>query len=392
VERPYEQLLQLLRVPFTGFLEFDYGDTWKAAFEEHVKYACDGVRSAKDRVIGQVDLEKIERLRARTKDCFSRDGEIVGNSPAMLKELGTVASVAPKNATVLICGESGTGKELIAKALHANSPRYSKPFVAVDTGCLSAELLESTLFGHLKGAFTGATFTKKGSFQVADGGTLFLDEIANMGMGTQAKVLRVLQDHRFTPLGSDKEIGADVRIIAATNVDLMRAIDEGKFREDLYYRLAVVLVEPPPLRNRLEDIEELAEHFLGKISKENVAKAQAFSPAALRKLRSYRWPGNVRQLHNAIVSAIVLNTSETIIDANHIEIRSVDEMRDELIDGSWKAVQDDKWVRTVKALLTKHHGIVSDVAKELGQDRSHISRKIREHKLTNFAARLRSKE
>ena len=194
---------------------------------------------------------------------------IVGKSEIMLRVFDLVAQVAPSRSTVLIQGESGTGKELIAKAIHANSPRRDKPFVPVNTGAMPSELLESTLFGHVKGAFTSAIASKKGLFEVANGGTLFLDEIATMGMDTQAKILRVLQDRRFMHLGGIQEIQVDVRIIAATNVDLRQAVRDGRFREDLFYRLNVISVDLPPLRARREDIPLLANHFLEFYAKEN---------------------------------------------------------------------------------------------------------------------------
>src|SRR5882762_2061013 len=196
--------------------------------------------------------EENEQLKRALKERYNFEN-IVGKSEVMLKIFDLVSQVAPSRSTVLIQGESGTGKELIAKALHANSPRKDKPFVPVNTGSMPSELLESTLFGHVKGAFTSAIATKKGLFEVANGGTLFLDEIGNMGMDTQAKILRVLQDRRFMQVGGIQELQVDVRVIAATNVDLQAAIREGKFREDLYYRLNVITVELPALRSRRED-------------------------------------------------------------------------------------------------------------------------------------------
>src|SRR3954467_7246377 len=193
---------------------------------------------------------------------------IVGKSEPMLKIFDLVAQVAPSRSTVLIQGESGTGKELIAKAIHANSPRKDRAFVPVNTGSMPADLLESTLFGHVKGAFTSAIASKKGLFEVANGGTLFLDEIATMSLDTQAKILRVLQDKKFMHLGGVHEIQVDVRIIAATNVDLKKLVDEGRFREDLFYRLNVITVELPPLRQRREDIPLLVEFFLKKYAEE----------------------------------------------------------------------------------------------------------------------------
>jgi transcriptional regulator with PAS, ATPase and Fis domain len=230
----------------------------------------------------------------------------------MLRIFDLVAQVAPTRSTVLIQGESGTGKELIAKALHANSPRKDKPFVPVNTGAMPTDLLESTLFGHVKGAFTSAIAAKKGLFEVANGGTLFLDEIGTMGMDTQAKILRVLQDRRFMHLGGVQEIQVDVRIIAATNVDLRQSVREGKFREDLFYRLNVIAIELPPLRSRREDIPPLAAHFLKRYSEENGLPVRTLSPEAMRALVDYEWPGNVRELENVIERGVVLSSGATI--------------------------------------------------------------------------------
>jgi DNA-binding NtrC family response regulator len=220
--------------------------------------------------------------------------------------------VAPSRSTVLIQGESGTGKELIAKALHSNSTRKDKPFVPVNTGAMPTDLLESTLFGHVRGAFTSAVSAKKGLFEVANGGTLFLDEIGTMGMDTQAKILRVLQDKRFMQLGGVQEIQVDVRIIAATNVDLRQAVREGKFREDLFYRLNVINIELPPLRSRREDIPLLAAHFLKYYAEENGLSARNLAPDALRALLDYDWPGNVRELENAMERGVVLSSGPQI--------------------------------------------------------------------------------
>src|SRR5271155_5294121 len=237
---------------------------------------------------------------------------IVGKSDAMLRIFDLVAQVAPSRSTILIQGESGTGKELIAKALHANSPRRDKPFVPVNTGAVPSELLESTLFGHVKGAFTSAIAAKKGLFEVAHGGTLFLDEIATMGMDTQAKILRVLQDRRFMHLGGIQEIQVDVRILAATNVDLRKEVSEGRFREDLFYRLNVITVDLPPLRSRREDIPLLATHFLKRFSDENSLLLRSLSSDAIRALVDYDWPGNVRELENIIERGVVLSSGPSI--------------------------------------------------------------------------------
>jgi len=237
---------------------------------------------------------------------------IVGKSEPMLKIFDLVAQIAPSRSTILLQGESGTGKELIAKAVHLNSPRRDRPFVPVNTGSMPPDLLESTLFGHVKGAFTSAIASKKGLFEIADRGTLFLDEIGNMSLDTQSKILRVLQDRKFMHLGGVHEIQVDVRIIAATNVDLKQQVRDGKFREDLFYRLNVITIDLPPLRQRKEDIPLLAAFFLEKYSKENERPIRRLLPEALRPLMAYSWPGNVRELENVIERAVVLSTDVNI--------------------------------------------------------------------------------
>ena len=237
---------------------------------------------------------------------------IVGKSEPMLKIFDLVAQVAPSRSTVLLQGESGTGKELIAKAIHLNSQRRDRPFVPVNTGSMPPDLLESTLFGHVKGAFTSAIASKKGLFEVADRGTLFLDEIGTMSMDTQSKILRVLQDKKFMHLGGIHELQVDVRIIAATNVDLKQMVKEGKFREDLFYRLNVITIDLPPLRQRKEDIPLLVEHFLQKFSAENEKPLRRITPEAIRPLLTYSWPGNVRELENVMERAVVLSSGVEI--------------------------------------------------------------------------------
>jgi len=246
-----------------------------------------------------------EQLKRALKQRYSFS-EIVGKSEAMLRIFDLVGQVAASRSTVLIQGESGTGKELIAKAIHANSPRKNQPFVPVNTGSMPTDLLESTLFGHVKGAFASAVSSKNGLFEVADGGTIFLDEIGTMSLETQSKILRVLQDRKFMHLGGVQEIQVDVRVIAATNVDLKVLTREGRFREDLFYRLNVITVDLPSLASRPEDIPLLVMHFLAKFSAENGKPVMQVSPEALRKLMDYRWPGNVRELENVIERAVVL--------------------------------------------------------------------------------------
>ena len=255
--------------------------------------------------------QEVQQLKRTLKQRYSFEN-IVGKSDAMLSLFELVAQIAPSRSTVLIQGESGTGKELIAKALHSHSPRRDKAFVAVNTGAVPSDLLESTLFGHDRGAFTSAVAAKKGLFEIADGGTLFLDEIGTMTLDMQAKVLRVLQDRRFMHVGGTQEIQVDVRIIAATNVNLQQAVKDGRFREDLFYRLNVIMLELPPLRARKSDIPLLAQHFLQNYSDENGLTLRQLSPDALRTLMDYEWPGNVRELENAMERGVVLSTTQTI--------------------------------------------------------------------------------
>ncbi len=237
---------------------------------------------------------------------------IVGKSERMQKVFDLVTQVAASRATILITGESGTGKELVAKTIHATGPRSEKPFVPVNTGSMPVDLLESTLFGHVKGAFTSAIATKRGLFEVADQGTIFFDEIGTVGVETQAKLLRVIQEREFMRLGGTETIKVDVRIVAATNADLKKLVQANKFREDLYYRLNVITIQLPPLRDRKEDIPLLVEHFLKKYSEENGRQGLVFTPEAMRILMDHNWPGNVRELENAVERAVVLSSGTVL--------------------------------------------------------------------------------
>jgi DNA-binding NtrC family response regulator len=240
---------------------------------------------------------------------------IIGKSDRMLRVLDLVGQVAPSRSTVLIAGESGTGKELIAKAIHGASPRADKPFVPVNSGAIPVDLLESQLFGHVKGAFTSAIATKKGLFEVADGGTIFFDEISTIGPETQAKLLRVMQEREFMRLGGTEVIKVDVRVIAASNVDLATLVREGRFRDDLFHRLNVIAINLPPLRDRKEDIPLLIDHALRRYCEENAKPGRRFAATALKLLMDYDWPGNVRELENVVERAVVLS-SEEILDTD----------------------------------------------------------------------------
>ena len=237
---------------------------------------------------------------------------IIGRSPRMRQVFNLIMQAAPSRSTILITGESGTGKELVARAIHANSPRADRAFVTVNSGNLPPDLLESTLFGHVKGAFTGAINPKKGLYDLADKGSIFFDEIGNIPHETQAKLLRVMQEREFMRLGGIETIRVDARIIAATNCDLKEMVDEGRFREDLYYRLHVINIYLPPLRERKDDIPPLAQHFLEKYGEENGKADIELKPEALDLLMEYSWPGNVRELENVIERAVVLSPSTTI--------------------------------------------------------------------------------
>lgn len=235
---------------------------------------------------------------------------LIGRSLAMTKLLETVAQVALSEATVLIAGESGTGKEMIAGAIHFNSPRKDGPFIRINCAAITETLLESELFGHEKGSFTGADRRKEGKFRQAQGGSLFLDEVSEMSLGMQVKLLRVLQEREITRVGGDEVIKVDVRIIAASNKDLFEQIDAGRFREDLFYRLNVVTLNVPPLRERREDIPLMAQHFLEGFSERNRKTIHGFTPQAMDRLLKYNWPGNVRELMNAVERAVVLSRSD----------------------------------------------------------------------------------
>ena len=251
----------------------------------------------------------LRRAMSKAVDC----GEIIGRSDLMQEVFRLVEQVAPARSTVLITGESGTGKELIAKAIHEASTRAGRPFVTVNSSNIPSELLESELFGHTRGAFTGAIAAKKGLFEVADGGSIFLDEIGDIPPETQVRLLRVIQEREFTPLGDTTPRRVDVRIIAATNIDLKEAVRQGTFREDLYYRLAVVPIELPPLRDRVEDILPLAQHFIQKYNEENArVVSEQIAPEVLALLEGYSWPGNVRELENTVERAVVIAPGDEI--------------------------------------------------------------------------------
>ena len=272
-----------------------------------------------ERIIARHRLERENTQLKRTLKQRYSFPNIVGRSERMVRILDLVTQVAPSRSTILITGETGTGKELIAKAIHANSPRADQMFIAVNSGSLPPELLESTLFGHVKGSFTGAIASRKGYFEIANRGTIFFDEVGTIGLETQAKLLRVIQEKEFMPLGSTEVMRVDVRILAATNADLRKLVEDGRFREDLYYRLNVINIPLPPLRQRREDIPFLVEHFFNKYCQENekfldgrARSLLSFEEDAMQTLKEHPWPGNVRELENVVERAVVLASQSTV--------------------------------------------------------------------------------
>src|SRR4051812_21200365 len=256
---------------------------------------------------------EIDSLRRRLDQKFGLD-QIVGQSKQMKDVFAKIQRAAPVDSTVLILGENGTGKELVAQALHHNSPRKRGPFVAVNCAAVPATLVESELFGHVRGAFTGATDRRIGRFEQADGGTLFIDEIGDFELGLQAKLLRVLETLTLTPVGGHEDRKVDVRVIAATSRDIRKMVGEGTFREDLYYRLNVIPIVLPPLRDRPDDIPILVEHFLREISDVKQTPPRRVSPEVMRRFQQYRWPGNVRELHNTLESMMVLADGDVLTE------------------------------------------------------------------------------
>ena len=287
--------------------------------------------------------------------------DIVGNSDSMVKVLREVQNVASSDSSVIITGESGTGKELIARAIHSNSARKFFPLVTVHCGALSEGLLESELFGHEKGAFTGAMFNRKGRFEMADGGTIFLDEIATVSMKMQIELLRVLESKTFTRVGGNKEIKSDFRVICATNRNLKKMVDEGSFREDLYYRLNVVNIEVPSLRKRKEDIPALVDHFIKKSCNTMSRDLIKIDKAALAKLKEYDFPGNVRELENMVERAIVVGNGK------EIRIKDLPINRDTIVDSNDSLQDVEK--KYVQQTLDKYDWNISRTAKALKVDR-----------------------
>ena len=345
-----------------------------------------------ERMISSTRLERENtQLKRALKQRYSFPN-IIGKSERMLRILDLVTQVAPSRATILITGETGTGKELIAKAIHANSARADQLFVPVNSGSVPADLLESALFGHVKGAFTGAIAARKGYFETANRGTIFFDEIGTISPETQAKLLRVIQEREFMPVGSTDTVKVDVRIIAATNAELKRLVEEGKFREDLYYRLNVINLFLPPLRERKEDIPLLVEHFFTKYCRDNEKFLDSeeksllcFEPDAMQLLMDYNWPGNVRELENAVERAVVLASQQTvpvdvlpdsILQAGGIRIRR-DESGTLPADASLFEIVADYERRKIIETLETVNWSQTDAAEKLSIPLSTLNQKIK---------------
>jgi two-component system response regulator HydG len=306
-------------------------------------------------------------------------GNVVGKSAAMKEVFDLVQRVASATANVLITGESGTGKEMVARAIHEGGPRSHKPFVAINCSAIPENLLESELFGHAKGSFTGAIQRKRGLFEEADGGTLFLDEIGDMNVLLQSKLLRVIQEKKVRAVGENVDKEVNVRIIAATHKNLKNAIKEGRFREDLYYRLSVIPISLPPLRHRKEDIPILAEHFLKKYAAANGFKIKGFTKRAIQKLMNLRWQGNVRELENIVERAVVLATAQLIDDKDIPSPDTVD--AEEFFGGAIKDFPtiEEFEKRYIQVVLEKTGGRKDKAAQILGIDRRTLYRKEREY-------------
>jgi two-component system response regulator HydG len=335
-------------------------------------------------------LEWLESENRRLQEAADIEHDIVGGGPRMREIFQFIGKVAPTDSTVIIRGESGTGKELVARAIHRNSPRVGQRFLAINCAALTETLLESELFGHEKGAFTGALVKKLGKLEMADRGTLFLDEVGELPSAFQSKLLRVLQEREFERVGGNQPIRVDVRILAATNRDLESAVSAGAFRKDLYYRLNVVSLEMPPLRDRREDIPMLARYFAAKHGKRVTRRLAGLSPEAMARLEAYDWPGNVRELENAIERAIVLGTTELILPEDLPEAVLDTAAAAEASGGYHRTVREEK-KRAILAALGRAGGSFTEAAKLLGVHPNYLHRLVRNLDLKEEAQKTASR-
>ena len=319
----------------------------------------------------------LERANAALAEELRHEHEMVGESVAMRALRKQIASVAPTDGRVLIYGESGTGKELVARAIHANSRRAAAPFVELNCAAIPEELIESELFGHVRGAFTGATHPKRGKFELADNATLFLDEVGDMSQRVQAKVLRVLEEQRFAPVGGGTPLQVDVRVIAATNKRLEAEIERGNFRHDLFYRLNVIPFEVPPLRDRLEDVPLLVEHFNQKFSAAYGKRPKKFELEAVDALQNYAWPGNVRELRNTIERVVIMHTKQRVLAPDLPPLGGEEPTPVSYRFNSFKEASEAHQREFIRRKLAEAEGNVTRAAELLGMDRSHLYRRMR---------------
>jgi len=320
---------------------------------------------------------QLERANEEMSAELKAEYEMVGESVGMRALRKQIAVVAPTDGRVLISGESGAGKELVARAIHAQSRRAAAPFIEVNSAAIPEELIESELFGHVKGSFTGATAAKKGKFEIADGATLFLDEVSDMSANVQAKVLRVLEEQRFEPVGSNTPISVDVRVIAATNKQLDEEIEKGTFRSDLFFRLNVIPFEVPPLRDRLEDVPLLVEHFNHRFANAYGKKPKRFDPKAIETMQRYSWPGNVRELRNTVERVMILHQKGGVGVKDLPAFGDEEPRASSYRFPSFKEASDAYHREFIQRKLDEAGGNVSRAAELMGIDRSHLYRRMR---------------
>jgi two-component system nitrogen regulation response regulator NtrX len=326
---------------------------------------------------------KLEEENLNLRIQVERRFELVGSSPAMERLREMIAMAAPANSRVLISGANGTGKELVARAIHLQSPRHNRSFVEINCAAIPEALIESELFGHEKGSFSGASSMKRGKFELADGGTLFLDEIGDMSLATQAKVLRALQEQQFTRVGGTKLINVQVRVIAASNKDLAEEIGKGSFREDLYYRLNVLPIVVPTLKERRDDIPELAQHFLRLHSEEQGMKPKEFSPQGMEALQRHDWPGNIRELRN-LIERLLIMVPKPVIDGPDVDMflqgRAPSGVPSLSVGTHYDSLREARNAferEVISRKLRENNWNVSKTADELKIERSHLHRKIK---------------
>ena len=343
-------------------------------------YTADHLTVVINKALSTLTLHR--QVEVLQKEVSSHYDQIVGTNPKMAAQLTVAKQTAPSNVTVLLLGETGTGKEVVARAIHQWSPRRSKPFIAVNCAALPETLLENELFGHERGAFTGAVKREPGKIEVAEGGTVFLDEIGDMPLPMQAHMLRVLNDQTFYRVGGTQAVRANVRFIAATNRDLRQAVRQGTFREDLFYRLAVITVMLPPLRERLDDLPALAKHFLSRPGKLGTQKHCSLSDSALRMLQQYQWPGNIRELENVLTRALILSPDKTI-EPEHLSLSATAESTQHVSQvhipsGHYHELVEAYKKKVIEDALRRNGWNQTKAAEELGLQRTYLTKLLRQ--------------